>query len=281
MLIKQILNNNVVSAADMDGNELILTGRGLGFKVRPGDEVDNSIAEKIFIVKDEKINYRFKTLLIELPLEVIQLTDDIVNLAQKRLGNKLSEAVYTSLADHIHFAIQRHNEGIGIKNPLQWEVKNFYQSEYQIGHQALAIIAARTGVLLSDTEACSIALHLVNAGINSPSGQLVKLTTIIHQIQSIVKYWFSISINEEDPNFQRFIVHTKFFAQRILNGKVIDNDDNDLYQALQLRYKKTLSCVSAISDFIRKNYQHEMSDSERLYLAIHINNMIQRQKTSI
>jgi beta-glucoside operon transcriptional antiterminator len=281
MLIKQILNNNVVSAADIDGSELILTGRGLGFKVRPGDEVDVSVAEKIFSLKDQQVNSRFKTLLSELPLDIIELTDDIVSLANASLPGKLSEAVYTSLADHIFFAIQRHNEGLEIQNPLQWEVRNFYQPEYQIGHQALALIAARTGVLLPDAEACSIALHLVNGGINAPTGELVKLTKIIHQIQSIVKYWFSVTIDELDPNFQRFIIHVKFFAHRVLNGQVINNDDDELYQLMRERYQKTLSCVNAIGDFIRKNYHHEMSDSEKLYLAIHINNMIKRHTLSI
>lgn len=40
MIIKQVLNNNVVSVSDASGAEFILTGRGLGFNARVGDIVD-------------------------------------------------------------------------------------------------------------------------------------------------------------------------------------------------------------------------------------------------
>lgn len=42
--ILQVLNNNVVSAADESGRELILTGKGLGFKAQPGKAIDPHVA---------------------------------------------------------------------------------------------------------------------------------------------------------------------------------------------------------------------------------------------
>ncbi len=91
--IKQILNNNVVSAIDAAGNERILTGRGLGFEARVGDIVSEDKVEKTFHLRDDKITSRFMVLLNELPVEIIQLTDDIVRLAQQDLNYKLSEGL--------------------------------------------------------------------------------------------------------------------------------------------------------------------------------------------
>lgn len=281
MRIKQILNNNVVSASDPDGAEFILTGRGLGFNASVGDVVSNSKVEKTFLLKNQDVSSRFKVLLNEIPVDIIQLTDDIITQAQRSLNHQLSEALYVSLADHLHYAIRRHAKGLALHNPLEWEVRNFYRKEYFIGRQALALIASRTGQLLPDAEACSIALHIVNAAMNAPDGQVMEITRLIFQIQNIVKYWFAITIDEQSLNYQRFVTHLKFFAQRVMTGEVLDNDDAELFSQMPQRYEKTLGCVQAISDFVAKNYRHTMSSSEKLYLTVHIGNVVSRHNHSI
>ncbi len=281
MLIKQILNNNVVSVSDANGDEFILTGRGLGFKAKVGDTVNDKQIEKRFSLSDSSVSDRFKVLLNEVPVEIIQLTDDIVTLARDALGHQLREALYVTLADHLNFALQRHQQGQPLNNPLEWEVRHFYRKEYLVGRQALALIASRTGDLLPDAEACSIALHIVNAGMNAPDGQVMEITRLIFQMQNIVKYWFAISIDEQSLNYQRFVTHLKFFAQRVMAGEILDNDDAELFSQMPKRYEKTLGCVQAISDFVAKNYSHTMSSSEKLYLTVHIGNVINRQHNSI
>ena len=281
MIIKQILNNNVVSAVDERGQEVILTGRGLGFSANAGEAVELAKVEKTFRLHDDTISARFKVLLDEVPVEIVQLTDDIVALARQTPGLKLSEGIYVTLADHLFYAIERSQKGLEIANPLQWEVRHFYQDEYAVGRQALALIAARTGVLMPDSEACSIALHIVNAGLNDPKGTITQITQLIYQIQNIVKYWFSISPDEESLNYQRFITHVKFFAQRVIAGEVLENNDSELFEMVQQRYKKTVACVEAIGEFVQKNYHHAMSHSEKLYLTVHIDNVIHRLAHSL
>lgn len=281
MIIKQVLNNNVVSVSDASGAEFILTGRGLGFNARVGDVVRENNVEKTFSLTEGSAAERFKVLLNEVPVEVIQLTDDIVTLARNSLSHTLSDGLYVTLADHLNFALKRHEEGLEIKNPLEWEVRHLYRKEYLIGRQALALIASRTGQLLPDAEACSITLHIVNASMNVPDGQVMEMTRLIFQIQNIVKYWFTISIDEQSLNYQRFVMHLKFFAQRVMAGEILCNDDVELFEQMPKRYEKTLECVQAISEFVAKNYNHAMSSSEKLYLTVHIGNVINRQKNSI
>ncbi|MBK0001563.1 PRD domain-containing protein [Erwinia sp. S43] len=281
MRIKQILNNNVVSSLDSNGVEVILTGKALGFNASVGDEVNVAHVEKTFHLHDDKVNDRFKVLLNEVPVEIIQLTDDIVNLARSSLNYPLSEIIYVSLADHLNFAIQRNKNGMDLVSPLQWEVKHFYRKEYLVGHQALAIIASYTGLLLPDSEACSIALHIVNSGMQAPDGQIIEITKLIHQIQSIVKYWFGITFDEQGIAWQRFITHVKFFAQRVIGGIIIENDDDDLFEFSNNKHEKAYSCVNAIGEFTKKNYGHVMTNSEKLYLTVHIYNIVKRHTTSI
>ena len=189
----------------------------------------------------------------------------------------LSDTLYVSLADHLNFALKRYSENLEIQNPLEWEVRHLYRKEYLVGRQALALIASRTGQLLPDAEACSITLHIVNASMNVPDGQIMEMTRLIFQIQNIVKYWFAISIDEQSLNYQRFVTHLKFFAQRVMAGEILNNDDAELFAKMPKRYEKTLECVQAISEFVAKNYNHAMSSSEKLYLTVHIGNVLSRQ----
>jgi beta-glucoside operon transcriptional antiterminator len=275
MLVKQILNNNVVSAVDEDGLEIILTGRGLGFNTHAGDSIERDAIDKIFRLEDSQISARFKDLVSEVPVDILQITADIITHARTMLTHKLSEGLYVTLADHLHFALQRQKNNEILPNPLEWEVRHFYKAEYAIGRQDLGIIVARTGILLPESEACSIALHVVNAGLNDAMGKTTQITRLIYQLQNIVKIFFNLSLDEHTLNYQRFITHLKFFAQRVIDGIVVNNDDEEFFALAQRRYQRTLKCVDVIDEFVSKNYQHPMSNSEKLYLTVHIENIVQ------
>ena len=48
MIIQKVINNNVVSTFDANGKEVILMGKGIGFRKKAGDELDKNKIEKIF-----------------------------------------------------------------------------------------------------------------------------------------------------------------------------------------------------------------------------------------
>ena len=51
MVIQKVINNNIVSACDDMGREVVVMGRGLGFGVKPGMGVDESKIEKVFRIE--------------------------------------------------------------------------------------------------------------------------------------------------------------------------------------------------------------------------------------
>lgn len=48
MLIEKIINNNIVSAVDSKGREVVVMGRGLGFGMKPGRQIQENKIEKVF-----------------------------------------------------------------------------------------------------------------------------------------------------------------------------------------------------------------------------------------
>ena len=90
-----------------------------------------------------------------------------VEYAKNLLNIQFNDFIYVTLTDHLNFAIQRHRENISYVNALHWEIKKFYPKEYGIGLKALEFINDELGIKFSEDEAANIALHLVNARINS------------------------------------------------------------------------------------------------------------------
>ncbi len=272
--IIQVLNNNVVSAEDDKGRELILTGKGLGFKALPGGIIDPAAVEKTFrLNQGDAISERLKVLMESLPLEVVQITEFICKQAEKELNREFGNALFVSLSDHLDFAIKRSKDGLSIPNPFEWEIRSFYEREFKFSEAIIQKILINWGILLEKSEACSIALHIINAD-NSSLDDFKSITKIVYQILNIVKYVFNVDLDENSPNYHRFVTHLKFFAQRIARQEVITNHDSLLSDLLIKELTKTHKCVDTISEFIRKTYDYHISDSEKLYLVIHIDRVL-------
>src|SRR5699024_11394829 len=80
MKIKQVINNNVISALDNDDKELIIKGKGLGFMKKPGDNVTEENIEKIFTNENQDTSKQLTNLLEEVPLQIIEISDEIIQL---------------------------------------------------------------------------------------------------------------------------------------------------------------------------------------------------------
>lgn len=68
MVFKKRLNNNVIIAQDENGNEKILMGCGLGFKLQEKDIIDESKIEKVFSLTDPKMNRLLQELAVNTPI---------------------------------------------------------------------------------------------------------------------------------------------------------------------------------------------------------------------
>src|ERR1044072_5424033 len=118
MQILRVLNNNVITSLDENETEIVVMGRGLAFQKKPGDEVETDKIEKIVRPESNDSSRKLKELLEQIPMEYVQLTEDIRKLAALMLDKEFGDTIYLSLTDHIHFAVERHQRGLDIKNGL-------------------------------------------------------------------------------------------------------------------------------------------------------------------
>ena len=270
MKIDKIINNNIVSAIEADGKEVVIMGRGLGFGMKPGKEIPEGKIEKVFRLDSQNSTDKFKELLANLPLEHIQASTEIINYAKSVLNRRLNQSIYITLTDHINFAIERFKEKMMFTNPLLNEIKTFYKEEYLIGEYAVALIERRIGITLPVDEAGFIALHIVNAEYNTAMRDTIDITTLIQNFVKIVKEYFSMDLDETSLNYQRFVTHLRFLAQRIIGGEMLNSDNPEFNQLISQMYPEEYACSLKLKDYIQVTYHHDVTEEETAYLAVHI-----------
>ncbi|MCC2088771.1 PRD domain-containing protein [Mammaliicoccus sciuri] len=269
MKITKILNNNVV-ISKINGEERIVMGAGIAFGKKNGQAIEKDKIDKIFrMTSDEQ--ERMLTLIKELDDDVLLISQEIIVEANKLYKEPLSESIYIALTDHINYAIIRHKEGTVINNPLLYEIKRLYPDEYKIGLFGIDRIAKHFNLDMPKDEAGFIAMHIVNANMNESISNVYEITKITQSIVNLVRYHFNLDISEEELSYARFITHLKFFSQRLINSESLEEVmDISLLASLQRKYSESNRCVDKIGDFLKRNYNHDLSNDERVYLILHI-----------
>ena len=56
MIIKRILNNNVVITSDENGEETIVMGKGIGYQKAKGDTIDEEKINKVFRISNREVS---------------------------------------------------------------------------------------------------------------------------------------------------------------------------------------------------------------------------------
>lgn len=273
MRIDKIINNNIISARDSQGVELMAMGKGIGFGQRPGNEIDDKAVEKIFRLENIDNKEYFKELLASLPLEHIRLATDIISYAKESLGLILSQNVYLTLTDHIGFTLKKHREGMIFNNALYDEVRLFYPLEYSVGRYALELIEERTSCRLAEDEAASIALHLVNGEMDSAMGTTFVMVKMMREMMEIIERQISIPTGRIYPR-ERLIADLKQLANRLVSEEPITGRQDDLlYEFVREHYKEEYQIISRLSEYIENEYQCSMTEEEIIYLVLNIKRM--------
>lgn len=276
MLINKILNNNVVITHDAKGKEIIVMGKGIAYGKKNGDFFDSNSVTKKFVLSSIEYPQRLVEALSSIPAEYIELCDEIINFAKQKLALKLDDSLYISLMDHISTSIDRHREGIDLKNKLLWEIKHFYKNEFEVGLYGLDLIEKRYNLKMKEDEAGFIALHIVSAEVSNDIQDIYEITGFIQNVVNIVKYYFKYDFDTESLDYYRFVTHLKFFGHRVFSKHNNSKDklNNNLLDLLKEKYVQQYLCSLKIKKFIEEKYCYYLDDDEILYLTIHITKLI-------
>lgn len=268
--VKKIINNNFITSINEKGEDIIVRGLGIGFQKKIGDIIVKEKIEAIYKMQDQNTSTKLQELISQVPKEYLDTCTEIIDYIKLNLNKKINDNIYITLTDHISFAIERSKLNQQYNNALLWDIKRFYPEEYKLGLESLEIIKKNHDIELSKDEAGFIALHIVNAQLDTDMGCMIKITYFIQEILDIVRNYYSIELNEDSLDFARFITHLKYFAQRLFNNKSTESQDFQLQKMIKENYSQDYACAKQIKEFIHNQYKLDLTGEEMMFLTIHL-----------
>lgn len=277
MIVETILNNNALLVKSAEEVEAIVRSKGIGFKYKKGDKLNQSDIEKIYYLEGELEKNNYRALLDNLPSEYLDVSDKILSYASEMLNTKYPLSAAIALTDHLAFAIERSRNNIVIQNMMSLLVEQLHPKEFQIGKYGIHLISVELGILLPAEEAGNIALHLLNySNENKNMTEMMASTKAIKDIVNIVRFSFIEPIDEDSLNYSRFLTHLQFFVQRIVTGTYFGDNAEEIYSQISKKYVDAFNCAKRIKEYILKTFSIEIGQEEIVYLTVHINRLIAR-----
>lgn len=283
MKVLQVLNNNVLLVADGKDRQQIIWGKGIGFRLKRGGSYSPSEDDHVFLPisrGDSQWINSFKELASEIPREYFELTESLINMAQSRLNVAFHEHLLIPLTDHIYFAVQRQKQGLAVSNPMLFDIKRFFSREFSVGKEALEMINTACHVTFPDDEAGFIAMHLIEhelSQLDEPVKTVSEALEILEGVNEILGADYGVKFSESDLAVSRMATHLYYLLLRThVNQK--DSTDNleetRILRQLQAQYPEAKRSVSRIVTFLEENIDYSFTDSDRLFLLIHIIHII-------
>ena len=265
-----MLNNNVVLARDEIGREAILTGRGLGFQRKRGQDVDASLISRRYIPADNAQSVA--EVIAGIPLERLALIERVFRKAARGLNTDVPSSTLIAVVDHINQAMARVYQGLTMDYPLRAEVAHLHPEELRLAEAMVEEINAAQEVQLPRGEAVALALHLFTAAIGAPSAQAAsEQSRLIGQVMGLLEKSFGEAFDADSVNAARFAVHLRYFLVRARTAVQIEDGTSSLVaEALRVSDPDAYRVARRIRDLLEIRLNTAVTDDETAYLALHV-----------
>lgn len=229
--------------------------------------MDMSKAEETFEPSTAVALRHLSELVAEVPLETFAVARKVIDYAQDAYGIKPSQTLLLSLADHLHFAVERGKTGQRIEFPLKWEIEQLYPAESALGRRFVEVAQEDLETTIDPAESTAFAMHFVNAQFASADiPAMVSMTKSLDRIVSMVSE--ELGLNSEDGvALARFVTHLRFLYSRLSSGTTFEDSVNVVSQLELPASIETLA--SKVAGQV-EDWGSELSAAEMTYLRLHI-----------
>lgn len=270
MKIIKNIHNNISLCIDSKGNEVVAFGKGIGFKKPPYDLPISSIERTFY-----NVNPVYIDTLANIPENIIEISKQVIDFANEKFEGRFDSNLVFTLADHINFSIERKKKNMYISLPMMHEVKYMYPDEIVIGEYALKLIEKKMDIVLPNDEAAVITLHVIEYGLNSMNVETTSSSRQkIDKCVEVIEEEMDLKINKDSFNYSRFLSHMYFLLDRLKNNEPLKSENMKMFAKLVNEYPKIYECSKKIGRVL----ETELSDEELMYLMLHINRLISREK---
>lgn len=278
--VVQVLNNNVAVVKSKENEQAIAMGKGIVFNKKKGDLIQEKGIEKLFCLQSKESQKNFVMLLDDIPLDFITTTYEIIELGKVLYHLNVQDYIYVTLAGHIYWGYKRLIDN-NYNKSLVPDMSQDFPDEYAVAKGALDIINKNLHIDFPKEEIKSIALHFINARGDTENSQvLVKNNTELLTLVTEILEKHNILRNETNRNFyDRLMIHLKYFIERIDNQ---DKNESTIARDTISQLYELYPYSGVIVDEISKKFSNKepsitLNLSEKLYLIIHIQRLVQEK----
>lgn len=269
----RVLNNNAV-LVDACGDRVILLGRGIGFGKHLGDTASITEASEIFAPSNALELRQLAEFAREIPFEIFRVARRALENARDQ-QQPTSQALLLSIADHLHYALERARNGTEVDYPLRWEIAQLYPREMKLGQETvhLANTMIEGDSQIDPGEATAFAMHFVNAQFAvTDLSHTVSMTKSLQRVVEVVERSFGPAATADPTSVARFVTHLRYLFARVATEAQIGDAPTALLRAVRDIYPE----VAAATDQVRSIVEHDgepLSEAEVCYLDIHLSRL--------
>jgi transcriptional antiterminator len=271
--IKKILNNNVVIAEHPSYGEVVLIGKGIGFKKKAGELIYEPTVEKFFVLENKKEQEQYKQLLSQVDESLVELMNDIIYHIQKRFQVPLNEHIHVALTDHISFAIKRMEQGLEFNNPFLIETRALYEREYEVAEEIVEMIKEKTGIKLPESEAGFIAMHIHSALTQRQLTEIRQYSELIMKLIELVESATGLKIDRKSIFYMRLITHLRYAIERTVREEEISEPEG-FAEMLRKQYPLCYNIAWKMSKVMERSLKKPVHPAEVSYLTLHLQRII-------
>ncbi len=275
LTIEKVLNNNVVIAVHDTYKEVVLIGKGIGFKSNKGDPISFDKADKTFLLKDEKEKEQYVNLLPYIEENLIIFIHELLLFVEEQMGKELNEHIHVALTDHLAFAISRAKKDMQFSNPFLYEIEALYPKEYQVAKGVVKKVEDRMDIEFPIGEIGFIALHIHSAVSDKSLRDINRYNLLISQLVEIIEKNLTIQLKKDDVDYHRLIQHLHRAIDRAHQGQAI-GEENKLEELLKNEYPVCYNLAWKLIKVMQNQLNKPVDEAEVLYLTIHLQRLINK-----
>ncbi|WP_377888259.1 glucose PTS transporter transcription antiterminator GlcT [Alkalihalobacillus sp. R86527] len=267
--IKKVLNNNVVIAFTEQNEEVVLTGKGIGFNQKHGEKLDETKVDKFFVLANETEQEQYKLLLTDVPEDFIGVMNDAISLIEDKLGADLDEHIHVSLTDHLSFAIKRLRQGLDVKYPFLVETQTMYPKEYTVAESVIQLLKNKLNMELPDGEIGFVALHIHSAITNRSLSTLNRYSALINLLVSVIEESLSLRISRTGIDYLRLVRHLRHAIDRSEQDLPVEAHER-LEKVLKEEYPLCYNLAWKLIKIMQRELATTFPEAEAVYLTMHL-----------
>ncbi|RAL24281.1 PRD domain-containing protein [Thermoflavimicrobium daqui] len=267
--IVRVLNHNVVWVREMSGNEVVLLGKGIGFRQKSGNKIpyhDQRI-EKKFRLEDETHVKKYHSLIDHIDQEVIGISEEIIGLISKEFQGEINEHIHVALPEHIQFAMDRLRNGMEITNPFLYLIKALYSKEFSLAKKAAEMISHSFQIEIPESEIGFLALHIHSAISNYPVSKTVQLTSVVYEVIDKIIREMGITIDKSSMGYIRLLMHLRFLIERLRQKRSLSHP---FIESIKTNLPEEFQLAREIVTLISNRLNVSVTEAEIGYLAMHL-----------